>query len=71
MLAIHPAQVAIINESFLPSSAEVERATRIVELFAATPDAGTVGLDGQMLDRPHLLQAQRILEVTRRLKPES
>lgn len=71
MLAIHPAQVAIINESFLPSSAEVERATRIVDLFAATPDAGTVGLDGQMLDRPHLLQAQRTLEVARRLKPET
>ena len=71
MLAIHPAQVAIINESFLPSSAEVERAKRIVELFAATPDAGTVGLDGQMLDRPHLLQAQRILEVATRLKSET
>lgn len=71
MLAIHPAQVAIINESFLPSRAEVERATRIVELFAATPQAGTVGLDGQMLDRPHLLQAQRILEAAKRLKPET
>jgi len=71
MLAIHPAQAAIINESFLPSREEVERARRIVDLFAATPDAGTVGLDGQMLDRPHLLQAQRILEVAERLKPES
>jgi citrate lyase subunit beta / citryl-CoA lyase len=71
MLAIHPAQVAIINESFLPDSAEVERARRIVELFAATPEAGTVGLDGRMLDRPHLLQAQRILEVAKRLKPDT
>lgn len=71
MLAIHPAQVAIINESFLPSGAEVERAQRIVELFAAAPDAGTVGLEGRMLDRPHLLQAQRILEVAARFKPDA
>jgi citrate lyase subunit beta / citryl-CoA lyase len=71
MLAVHPAQVAIINGSFLPSSAEIERAKRVVELFAATPDAGTVGLDGRMLDRPHLLQAQRILEAARRLKLET
>lgn len=71
MLAIHPAQVAIINEAFLPSSAEIERARRVVELFRATPDAGTVGLDGRMLDRPHLLQAQRILEAARRLKLET
>jgi citrate lyase subunit beta/citryl-CoA lyase len=66
MLAIHPAQVAVINEAFLPSSAEVERAQRIVDLFAENPDAGTIGLDGRMLDRPHLTQARDILELAKR-----
>lgn len=71
MLAIHPAQVAVINDAFVPSSEEIERARRIVELFAASPDAGTIGLDGVMLDRPHLAQARGILEVAKRLKSES
>ena len=61
MLAIHPAQVATINDAFLPSDAEVERAERIVELFAGNPDAGALGLDGEMVDRPHLKQAERIV----------
>ena len=61
MLAIHPAQVDIINEAFLPSPDEIERARRIVELFRDNPEAGTLGLDGQMIDRPHLAQAQRLL----------
>jgi citrate lyase subunit beta/citryl-CoA lyase len=65
MLAIHPAQVAIINEAFLPSNAEVERAQRIVDLFAESPDAGAIGLDGKMLDRPHLTQAREILELAK------
>jgi len=65
MLAIHPDQVAVINAAFDPTAAEIERAKRIVELFAANPDAGTLGLDGEMIDRPHLLQAQRILQKVR------
>jgi citrate lyase subunit beta/citryl-CoA lyase len=71
MLAIHPTQVAVINEAFRPSSEEIERARHIVDLFAASPDTGTIGLDGVMLDRPHLLQARRILETAKRLKSES
>jgi citrate lyase subunit beta/citryl-CoA lyase len=71
MLAIHPAQVSVINDAFRPSREEIGRARRIVELFAASPDAGTIGLDGVMLDRPHLVQARRILEVAERLKSES
>jgi citrate lyase subunit beta/citryl-CoA lyase len=67
MLAIHPAQVDVINRAFVPTAAELERATRIVELFAENPDAGTLGMDGEMIDRPHLLQAQRILQLARRL----
>ncbi len=61
MLAIHPAQVDIINEAFLPSRAEIERAKRIVRMFKENPEAGTLGLDGQMIDRPHLAQAERLL----------
>ena len=61
MLAIHPAQVAVINAAFTPSTAEIERAERIVALFRDNPGAGTLGLDGQMIDRPHLVQAERLL----------
>ena len=68
MLAIHQDQVAIINRAFVPTSAETERAQRIVELFAANPDVGTLGMDGEMIDRPHWLQAKRILEMASRLK---
>ena len=60
-LAIHPDQVAPINAAFTPSGAEVEAAEAIVALFAANPDAGALALDGRMLDRPHLLQAARLL----------
>ena len=60
-LAIHPAQVATINAAFTPSDMEVERAHRVVAAFAAEPGAGTVGLDGRMLDRPHLRAAERVL----------
>lgn len=60
-LAIHPAQVAIINAAFLPSVAEMDHARRIIEAFAANPGAGTIGLDGKMVDIPHLKQAERLL----------
>ena len=67
MLAIHPAQVEIINRAFVPTAAELERAERIVALFAANPEAGALGMDGEMIDRPHLVQAQRVLQLARRL----
>ena len=60
-LAIHPAQVEAINAAYSPSPEEVDFAHRVVALFAANPDAGTVGLDGRMLDMPHLKQAQKTL----------
>jgi len=65
MLAIHPAQVDIINDAFQPSQDEIRQAERIVELFAANPGAGAVGLDGKMIDRPHHVQALRILEMAK------
>lgn len=63
MLAIHPAQVPVINDAFRPTDADVERARRIVALFRDNPGAGTLGLDGEMLDRPHLVWAERTLEL--------
>ncbi|WP_353204984.1 CoA ester lyase [Sphingomonas sp.] len=60
-LAIHPAQVAAINESFLPSAEEIAHAARVVAAFAAAPGAGTVAIDGRMTDLPHLKQAQAVL----------
>jgi citrate lyase subunit beta / citryl-CoA lyase len=60
-LAIHPSQVAIINECFSPSPEEISHAQRVLAAFAANPDAGTVGLDGKMIDIPHLKQAKRVL----------
>jgi citrate lyase subunit beta / citryl-CoA lyase len=61
-LAIHPAQVTPINAAFSPQPEEIARARAVIAAFAAAPDAGVLSLDGQMLDRPHLLRAQRILE---------
>jgi citrate lyase subunit beta/citryl-CoA lyase len=60
-IAIHPAQVAIINECFVPSAADLEYAQRVVAAFSANPGAGTVGLNGKMLDIPHLKQAQQVI----------
>ena len=60
-LAIHPGQVPIINEAFLPAPEAVAHARRVLAAFEAQPDAGVVGLDGAMLDKPHLLQAQAVL----------
>jgi citrate lyase subunit beta / citryl-CoA lyase len=60
-LAIHPDQVAMINEVFSPSPDEIARAEAIVQLFVDNPDAGALSLDGQMVDRPHLIRAERLL----------
>lgn len=61
-LAIHPAQVGPINESFTPSDDEVGFARRVVEAFEAQPDAGTIAIDGKMFDIPHLKAARRTLD---------
>jgi citrate lyase subunit beta/citryl-CoA lyase len=61
MLAIHPAQVPVINAAFAPSAEEVAAAREVVELFAANPGVGTIGYKGAMLDRPHLARAQQLL----------
>jgi citrate lyase subunit beta/citryl-CoA lyase len=61
MIAIHPDQVPVINAAFTPGDEEVAHARRVVDAFAAKPGAGTVGLDGRMLDRLHLKRAQAVL----------
>lgn len=63
MMAIHPSQIAIINEVMTPSEAEIADARRVVDLFAANPGAGVLALDGKMLDLPHLKQVRRILGI--------
>ena len=60
-LAIHPDQVEIINAAFTPSPREIARARDIVAMFAASPEAGVISLNGQMYDRPHLARAQALL----------
>ncbi|MBV9551498.1 MAG: CoA ester lyase, partial [Alphaproteobacteria bacterium] len=60
-MAIHPAQLAAINDAFSTSAAERDWAERVVTAFAANPDAGTLALDGKMIDKPHLLLARRLL----------
>jgi len=64
-LAIHPAQVAPINAAFTPSPAEIDHARAIVGAFEAQPDAGVLSVDGKMVDRPHLVQARRVLARSR------
>ncbi len=61
MLAIHPAQVEVINRVFTPSEEELAKAQAVVDLFAANPGAGTIGHEGKMLDRPHLDRARNLL----------
>ena len=65
-MAIHPAQVAIINEVFTPTREAIETAQAVVAAFAADPAAGVVAIGGVMYDRPHLTRAQRLLA---RVKP--
>ncbi len=60
-IAIHPDQIAAINRCYAPSEAEIAHARRIVEAFAANPGAGTLGIDGKMVDIPHLKAAQKTL----------
>jgi citrate lyase subunit beta/citryl-CoA lyase len=66
MLAIHPAQVDIINEAFTPSEEERKAAQEIVDLFAANPGVGAIGYKGAMLDRPYLARAEAVLALAQR-----
>lgn len=61
-LAIHPDQVAVINDAFTPTQDEIEHAKRIIAGFEAEPGAGVINLDGAMVDRPHLTLAEKVLQ---------
>ncbi|MBK3399595.1 MULTISPECIES: CoA ester lyase [Methylobacterium] len=60
-MAIHPAQVAVINDAFTPTDAALAQARKVVAAFAQAPGMGVVGIDGEMFDRPHLRRAERLL----------
>jgi citrate lyase subunit beta / citryl-CoA lyase len=61
MLAIHPAQVDVINAAFTPTPEEIGEAQAIVDIFAANPGVGAIGYKGGMLDRPYLSRAEQLL----------
>ena len=60
-MAIHPAQLEAINAAFSVSAEERQWAERVIAAFAAQPEAGTLALDGKMIDKPHLVLARRLL----------
>ncbi|MCG8490189.1 MAG: CoA ester lyase [Sneathiellales bacterium] len=66
-IAIHPAQSEVINRAFTPSEEEIAHARKVVDIFEQNPGLGTVGLDGKMLDMPHLKQARNLLELADRI----
>ena len=65
-VAIHPDQVDVINAAFTPSAEDVAHANRVIQAFSG--GAGTVALDGRMLDMPHLTQARRVLALAESLR---
>lgn len=64
-IAIHPDQVDGINAGYSPDDEEVRHARAVVDAFERAGGAGAVQLDGKMLDKPHLSQAQRVLAMAR------
>ncbi|HJP21386.1 MAG TPA: CoA ester lyase [Alphaproteobacteria bacterium] len=70
-IAIHPDQAEVINRAFTPSEEEVAHARRVVEVFEQNPGLGTVGLDGKMLDMPHLKQARNVLAMANQITAQN
>jgi len=68
-MAIHPAQLSAINRAFSATEEELAWARQVVAIFAENPDAGTVALDGKMVDRPHLTLARRTLGLAPEREP--
>ena len=67
-IAIHPAQSEVINKAFTPSEDEIAHAQRVIDVFEQNPGLGTVGLDGKMLDMPHLKQARNVIAMAEQIK---
>ena len=66
-MCIHPKQVPVVNECFAPTAEEESWAKRVVEASAAV-HGGATSVDGQMVDRPVLARAEKILEIVAQLK---
>ena len=62
-LAIHPDQVEVINQGFTPSAQEISHAQSIIDAFAKASGAGALQIDGKMVDKPHLTQALRLIDL--------
>ncbi|MGC2202113.1 MAG: CoA ester lyase [Stellaceae bacterium] len=60
-MAIHPAQIPVINRAFAVTEEELDWARRVIAAFSENPEAGTIALDGKMIDKPHLTLARRLL----------
>jgi len=67
-IAIHPAQCEIINDAFTPSEEDIAYAQKVIDVFEQNPGLGTVGLDGKMLDMPHLKQARNVVTLAEQIK---
>ena len=60
-ICIHPAQVEVINETYSPSAEELDHARAVIKAFADNPEAGTLQIEGKMIDKPHLVLAERVI----------
>jgi citrate lyase subunit beta / citryl-CoA lyase len=60
-MAIHPAQIPIINAAFTPSEEAIDQAKRVAAAFQGAGETGVASVDGEMVDRPHLIRAERVL----------
>ncbi len=65
-IAIHPAQCEVINRAFTPTEEEIAHARKVIDLFEQNPGLGTIGMDGKMLDMPHLKQAHNVMDLARK-----
>lgn len=61
-MAIHPNQIDIIKNAFTPSKNEIEKAQKIIKEFKKNKNIGVIQIDGKMLDKPHLINAQNIIK---------
>jgi citrate lyase subunit beta / citryl-CoA lyase len=68
-MCIHPKQVPVVNECFAPTADEEAWARRVVEASAAA-HGGATSVDGKMVDRPVLAQAEKILESVAQLRQQ-
>ena len=68
--AIHPIQVPIIQKAFSPSEQKIEWATKLIQEFNKyqSEGKGAFVFEGQMIDRPLLLQAMNIVKIAKAIE---